>query len=93
VISGLRTPARVVATVLWAVLDDDTAERWLQPSSGAARQRLAQYRRHPELGAEMLRAAGSDPLTWTWAAQHHQPESQWTVPLDVGRVLKSCDDD
>lgn len=92
VICGFRTPARVAATVLWGVLDDGTADRWLADTSGV-RRRFAQYRRHPELGAELLRAAGSDPLTADWAAQHHQPEDRWSVPVDVGRVLKDCDDD
>jgi hypothetical protein len=96
VVSELRTPARVAATVLWAVLDDDTADRWIETAGGRRvdpRLRLAQYRRHPELGAELLRRAGSDPLTADWAEQHHRPEQRWTVPVEVGRLLKACDDD
>jgi hypothetical protein len=93
VLSGLRTPARVVATVVWAVLGDATAERWLDAPDRSRRARLARYRRHPELGAELLRDAGSDPLTSSWAAEHHRPEDRWTVPVEIGRVLKACDDD
>lgn len=96
VISGYRTPARVAATVVWAVADDRVANRWLEQRSGRRfdpRFRLAQYRRHPELGADMLRQAGADPLTADWAEQHHQPEERWTVPLEAGRLLKACDDD
>lgn len=93
VISGFRTPARVFATVFWAVADDDLADRWLDDSVTGQRRRLAQYRRHPELGADMLAAAGSESLTWRWAGDHHRPEAAWTVPADVGAVLKACDDD
>jgi hypothetical protein len=93
VVSGLGTPARVVATILWAVLDDATADRWLGAPDRSLRARLASYRRHPELGADLLRSAGSSALTANWAAEHHRPESRWTVPLAVGRILKDCDDD
>lgn len=104
VISGFRTPARVVATVLWAVADDGMADEWLGSDTDAdthtdvvpptgLRSRMAAYRRHPELGGAMLRRAGADPLTAAWAEQHHQPEQKWTVPAAVGRVLKACDDD
>jgi hypothetical protein len=27
-----------------------------------------------------------------WAAQHHEPEEAWTVPLEVGRVLAAADE-
>jgi hypothetical protein len=96
--SGLGTMARVVATVLWAGLDDARAERWatLEPDQGplvALRGRLGRYRRHPEIGAALLREAGADPLTAAWAGEHHRPETTWTVPLPVGRLLKACDDD
>lgn len=93
VVSGFRTPTRVAATLLWTVLDDETADRWLNGPGDGLRVRLARYRRHPELGAELLRRAGSDPLTSSWAAEHHRPEERWTVPLPVGRILKECDDD
>ena len=93
VLSGFRTPARVAATLVWAVVADASADRWLTGRPDGLRARLARYRRHPELGAEMLRAAGSDPLTASWAAEHHRPEARWTVPVPVGRVLKACDDD
>lgn len=91
VVSGLRTPARVVATALWAVADDETARRYA--SGGGVRRRFGEYRLHPEIGGAMLAEAGADPLTSAWAAEHHLPESSWTVPVEVGRVLKACDDD
>lgn len=91
--SALRTPARVAATVLWAVLDDDVADRWLAEASNGLRSRLASYRRHPEIGARLLREAGADPLTASWAEEHHRPERRWTIDPVVGTLLKECDDD
>lgn len=55
--------------------------------------RVGQYLRHDVIGAEMLDAAGSDPLTTTWAREHHLPPERWTVPPEVGAALKSADDD
>lgn len=93
VVCRFRTPARVLATVVWAVADDDLADRWLTSGRGGFRLRLAQYRRHPELGQQLLVEAGASALTANWAAQHHLPEHRWTVPMNVGRLLKDCDDD
>ncbi len=98
VISGFGTPARVFATVVWGVVGRGrsgsvTADRWLASGHRGMRRRLAQYRLHPELGAEMLRDADSHAVTVDWAGQHHKPESGWTVPVGIGRVLKECDDD
>ncbi|HVF75482.1 MAG TPA: HD domain-containing protein [Acidimicrobiales bacterium] len=60
---------------------------------GPRTPRLAQYRRHPEIGAELLRAAGSDPLTVSWAGDHHRPPERWTVPRHLADALKAADDD
>jgi hypothetical protein len=80
-VSGLGTFARVGATVLgWFGRD-----RW-----GG---RVGDYLRHDQLGAELLRTAGSAELTTTWAREHHLPESRWTVPVDAGRRLEAADDD
>ncbi|MDH3681068.1 MAG: HD domain-containing protein [Acidimicrobiia bacterium] len=92
VVAGLGTPARVAATLWWTVATEDTARRWAARPEGPAR-RFGQYRLHPELGAGLLVEAGSDPLTSTWAAEHHLPPDRWTVPAEIGAVLKACDDD
>lgn len=89
--SGFRTPARVVATLFWAVAGDQTADRWL--SASGVQRRLAEYRRHPEIGEQLLLEAGADPLTANWAADHHKPLERWRVDPAVGDVLKRCDDD
>lgn len=83
--SGLRTPGRVVATVIGVVRGHERA------ASGHGR--IARYLRHADIGADRLAAAGSDPLTVAWAREHHRPEAEWTVRRDLAAVLKSCDDD
>jgi len=59
----------------------------------AGHGRAARYVRHDEIGAALLRDAGSAPLTVAWTREHHLPPEWWTVPADVGRALKSADDD
>lgn len=78
--SGLGTFGRVGATLLGFA----GRERW-----GG---RVGRYLRHDELGARILEAAGSDPLTVAWAREHHLPRERWTVPVDVGDALKAADD-
>jgi len=95
-VSNLGTLARVAATIFWVVAPvglmkrREFDHRFSRSSIG---QKLIQYRRHPELGADALEQAGSRPLVVAWAREHHRPESAWTVDLSVGRVLKDCDDD
>lgn len=91
VVSGLGTWARAVATVAADVVGREKAEAW-SAGPGFAR-RIGLYLRHPALGAELLRDAGSHPLTASWAGEHHLPEGQWTVAAAVGRALKAADDD
>ena len=91
VISNYRTPMRVVATVVWGIVDQSVAPSWLD--RGWPRRRLAQYRLHPELGAEILADAGADEFTVHWAADHHRPADAWRVPADLGQILKACDGD
>jgi hypothetical protein len=57
------------------------------------RGRTGAYLRHDELGAALLRDAGSAPLAVAWAAEHHRPPEQWSVPPAIGRALKDADDD
>lgn len=89
--SRLGTYLRVVATVCGRVADERTVDDWVR-SRGITR-RIGLYLRHPRLGAEMLRMAGADELTAAWAAEHHLPPEEWTVPPAVGQVLKDADDD
>ena len=82
VVSGLGTFARVGATVVGAV-------RGREAPGG----RVGDYLRHPALGADLLAAAGSDPLTVAWAAEHHLPPDRWTLPPEVAAALDAADDD
>lgn len=91
VVSDYRTPARVVATLVWAVVPRQRAHRWR--SRRPPFRRLAEYRLHPELGEELLLAAGADPITAGWAGDHHRPADAWRVDRSIGQVLKDCDDD
>ena len=79
--SDLGTLARVGATVL-ALAGRD---RW--------RGRVGAYLHHDEIGAELLRVAGSDARTIAWAREHHLPRSAWTVAPADGDALKAADDD
>jgi hypothetical protein len=92
--SDLGTLARVAATVVGrtAAVRRRSADLALRPGAPG---RLGRYLRHPEIGARLLEAAGSHPLTSAWAGAHHQPEARWdpVIPRDLGRVLKDADDD
>lgn len=89
VASGLRTYGRVIATLSGAVGGRSYAEVW-QDTRGFTR-RVGLYLRYPELGAEMLAVADSDPRVIAWAREHHLDEESWTIPVDWGRVLAAAD--
>src|SRR5947208_12601993 len=79
--SGLGVYGRVVATLAGAAAGRSMAEAWTE-GKGFTR-RVGLYLRHSDLGADMLALAGSDPLTVTWAREHHLPEEEWTLPKDI----------
>jgi hypothetical protein len=83
--AGLGTFARVGATLLGGALGRERLSH--RPG------RVGRYLRHDVLGADLLAAAGSDPLTRTWAREHHLPPARWTVDPEVGAALKAADDD
>ena len=89
--SGLGTLARLPATVLGMARGHDRARQW-SGRDGFFR-RVGLYLDHPRLGAALLEEAGSDPLTVTWAAEHHLPPGRWHVPANLGEALKAADDD
>ena len=93
VVSDLRTPGRVAATVFWAIVPTDRAVRWQTDGTAGIRRRLADYRRHPELGESLLRDAGSSGLATTWAADHHRPPDRWRAPSEIAVILHACDND
>lgn len=89
-IPHLGTYGRVIATVSEAVAGEETARRWVE-TRGFTR-RVGQYVLYPELGVDLLRMAGSDEIVVAWSREHHLPESAWTVPTELGRVLQAADD-
>jgi len=91
VAAGLGTYGRVIATVAGLAAGHTMAEAWTQ-KKGFTRK-VGLYLRHPILGADMLAIANSDPLTVTWAREHHLAEEEWTLPTEVAHALKAADDD
>ena len=89
-VPGLGVYGRVVATLCKAVGGESMAGAWAQ--RGGITRRVGLYLQYPQLGADLLAVAGSEPLVVSWAAEHHEPEQCWTVPLDAGRLLVAADD-
>lgn len=89
--SGFGPWRRAIATVVGFVAGHDRAERWRTGREPLAR--VGRYLCHDAIGADLLTAAGSDPLTVTWAREHHLPPERWTVPAAIGAALKLADDD
>ena len=56
--------------------------------AGGITRRVGLYLRHDELGADMLSLAGSDPLTVTWARQHHQRQRIGPSPRPSARCSR-----
>ena len=83
-----------IPAIVWAL-------GWMLISIGAVTigirsmftRRVGLYLQHPDLGADLLAVAGSDPLTVTWAREHHLPPEQWTLDRPVAAALKAADDD
>ena len=89
--ADLGTWGRVVATMSAKVAGRDTARLWIK-STGFTRK-VGLYLHHPEIGADLLEMAGSDPLTVAWAEEHHKPADQWTIDRAIADVLHAADDD
>ena len=90
--SGLGTLSRVPVTVFALAGGRSRARTWVELPDGV-RSRVAAYLDHPARGAALLRAAGSDPVTVAWAAEHHLPPDRWSVAPAIGRALAAADDD
>lgn len=90
-VSGLRTPARVLATLASMATGRGRVLSW--SGSHGWRRRMGLYVDHPRLGADLLRMAGADPLTITWTREHHLPADDWTIERPFAEALKAADDD
>ena len=98
--SGLGTFSRVAVTVAAIGLGRDRltappprSARSAGSLVSAVRERVRQYLTHDTIGADLLRAAGSDPLTVAWAGEHHLPAERWTVDRRLADALKAADGD
>jgi hypothetical protein len=91
--SHLRTYGRVVATLAGGFVHHDPVviHQWTL-TTGFTR-RVGLYLIHPDLGADLLALAGSDPLTVRWAREHHRPADTWSIPPDIAQALHDADDD
>lgn len=91
-VSGLGTFLRVVATLAAMAVGRERIVEAGRNRSGL-RRRFADYLEHDRLGAELLGEAGSAPLTVAWAEEHHWSPEDWSVPVEIGEVLRDADDD
>lgn len=89
--SRLHTYGRVVATLSGAFAGKGAGAIWMD-GKGFAR-RVGLYLEHARIGGDLLELADADPLTVTWAREHHLPVEQWTLSETVGHVLRDADDD
>lgn len=87
--SALGTCQRVVATVIVAAAGYRRSAAWA--GRGGWKGRLGLYVTHPQLGAEMLRRAGSDPLTVAWTAEHQSTQRSGDVPPEIAAALRAAD--
>lgn len=85
--ADLGTFGRVAATLVGRT----RGARWR--GTGGLQGRIGRYLDHDAIGASLLEGALADPLTVAWAREHHRPERHWSVPVEVGRVLRDADDD
>jgi len=102
--SGFGTLARVGVTLAAIGAGRERLVRWAGDGSGgdrpdgpaprrSVRTRVGLYLTHDRRGADLLDAAGSHPLTSTWAREHHLAESRWSVDHRVATALKVADGD
>lgn len=89
-VSGLGTYGRVMATLSGAAGGAEMAPLWAE-RRGMTRK-IGLYLQYPRLGADLLGMAGSDPRVCAWAAEHHELEDAWSIPVEVGRLLVAADD-
>src|SRR5262245_17706884 len=89
--SGLGVYGRVVATVCGLIAGRDEAKERNRGRGFSRRVGLELLQ--PDLGADLLGMAGSDPLTEAWARQHHRSPSSWTIDPHIAEALKAADDD
>lgn len=95
--AGIGTFGRAGVTLIAMVVGRARLLRWSPADPPATRPprraRIGMYLAHDRLGAMLLAAAGSDPLTVAWAAEHHLAAASWSVDATVAAALKAADGD
>lgn len=95
--ASLGTFARVGVTLAAIAAGRERLLRWSQsapPSqSTRLRARVGRYLTHDRLGQRLLQRAGSDPLTVSWAGEHHLAPQRWSVEARLAGALKAADGD
>lgn len=91
--AGLGVYGRVIATISGSAVKRDPVviKAWTK-TTGFTR-RVGLYLQHPSLGGDMLELAGSDPLTVTWAREHHLPADDCTLDPVIANALRDADND
>ncbi len=85
----IGTFARVIATLAGKQSTPAQREAWAKEDGWLGR--AGKYLRHNEIGAELLKAAGSDPLTAAWAREHELIHTEWTIPEEFSDALWRAD--
>ncbi|MDQ6839173.1 MAG: HD domain-containing protein [Actinomycetota bacterium] len=88
----LGTWSRVAVTAAAITVGRSRVAAWAGPGRTWP-ARAGRYVTHDRLGAELLVAAGSDPFTVAWAAEHHLPADRRSVAPAVAAVLEAADGD
>jgi HD domain len=95
--SSFGTFARVGVTFAALAIGRTRLLHWAGNTSRKAhptlRTRVGLYLSHDRRGAQLLEGAGSQPLTVSWAAEHHLAPDRWTVDAIIGGALKAADGD
>lgn len=84
---------RAIATLSGMAVRHDPATISAWTATRGFTRRVGLYLEHPDLGADLLAMAGSDPLTVAWAREHQLGEEHWTIPLPLAHALRAADDD
>ena len=91
--ASLGTFARVGVTLAAMGSGRRRLAAWADSNRAGWRPRIGNYLTHDRIGGQLLRDAGSAPLTVAWAEEHHLPPESWTLDRRVAQALKDADGD
>jgi hypothetical protein len=91
--AGFGPYRRSIATLSAMAVRHDPATIAAWTATRGFTRRVGLYLQHPQIGADLLAMAGSDPLTVAWAREHQSDEDAWTIDVRTARALRDADDD